>query len=171
MIFEAVIRFVDDLLTTIFTEVKMNNRTDQRVTVFVYGKLQKGESNHGYLASAQYLGPALSIDPLSMFIDLDTSIPVVTEQPTTFISGELYLLPDARALAQIDSLEGHPDSYQRKLILVDQSRRVHKAWCYLFHHELDSAHVFLNTGNYKDRRLVKKTIPSVRADWESAWAA
>jgi len=171
MIFEAVIRFVDDLLTTIFTEVKMNNRTDQRVTVFVYGKLQKGESNHGYLASAQYLGPALSIDPLSMFIDLDTSIPVVTEQPTTFISGELYLLPDARALAQIDSLEGHPHNYQRKLILVDQSRRVHKAWCYLFHHELDSAHVFLNTGNYKDRRLVKKTIPSVRADWESAWAA
>ena len=153
---------------------KLRDTPDSRVFLFAYGTLQTGENNHGFLAGAQCVGAAQTVLQFSLHIDLDSQIPYLTEQPTTFVSGELYMLPDAQSLAQIDWLEGHPRDYQRKLISVNQSGRIYKAWCYLWHHEIDSeAHVFLNTGNYKDRQQLfqKASVPIRNLDCETAWAA
>ena len=123
--------------------------------VFVYGTLQRGHSNHHWLAGASFVGQRqlggaqlFDLGPFPMAVavagDLEASSGVTatdaeasstTETSTTAaadsalapIHGELYRV-SANGLAQLDLLEGCPRLYGRHwLQLLDGSH----AWVYL----------------------------------------
>ena len=78
--------------------------------VFVYGSLRRGLHNHHFLAGATFVGddvtePAFTLYSLGAF-------PAMVQGGTTSVVGEVYEV-DARTLAALDRLEGHPHFYQR----------------------------------------------------------
>ena len=98
----------------------------------VYGTLKAGKSNHSLLAGASYVGAGKTIYKYGMQASSPTSVPFVFEHVNMHkISVELYELPTASIRKGIDSLEGHPVNYERKLIdveLLDGSVRT--CWLY-----------------------------------------
>jgi len=88
--------------------------------VFVYGTLLRGEPNNGLLATARFMGQARTTRPFTMF-DMG-KFPGVVVEATCAIEGEVYDV-DAETLARLDLLEGHPNFYERKQVLVCQPAR------------------------------------------------
>jgi gamma-glutamylcyclotransferase (GGCT)/AIG2-like uncharacterized protein YtfP len=87
--------------------------------VFVYGTLRAGESNHGLLAGARFVGLARTRPEFRMF-DLGP-YPAITAEGSTAIEGEVYEVDDAMR-ARLDRLEGHPTMYTRTpIVLADGS--------------------------------------------------
>ena len=79
-------------------------------TVFVYGTLQQGCSNHILLAGSTCLGPAVTEDAFVLRTLVDErghrGIPFVgRDLPIGPVHGEVYLVDD-RTLAELDRLEG-----------------------------------------------------------------
>jgi gamma-glutamylcyclotransferase (GGCT)/AIG2-like uncharacterized protein YtfP len=79
-------------------------------TIFVYGSLKRGESNHRLLARARFLGRAHTA-PFFELYDLG-AFPAMVAGGFTSVAGELYEV-DEETLAAIDRLEGHPTLYRR----------------------------------------------------------
>ncbi len=91
--------------------------------VFVYGTLKRGERNHYFLASAEYLGPAFT-EPLYRMIDCGPYPAMLDSTQTSSlgaeplpISGEVYRI-DAATLAELDRLEDEGRLYRRAVIEV-----------------------------------------------------
>lgn len=118
-------------------------------TVFVYGTLQRGCSNHGLLAGSLFLGSARTCEEFVMrtLVDSDgrKGIPFVgRDLPISLIRGEAYLVDDA-TLAAIDGLEGCiPDDpeaswYRRELVSIEITDEpdYEKKYCeaYIYLHE------------------------------------
>ena len=88
---------------------------DGRRTVFVYGTLRVGESNHHLLCDAHgvaYRVATTRTAPRYTLLDLGR-YPALVEGGSTAVVGELYRVAPA-ALAALDLLEGHPDLYERR---------------------------------------------------------
>lgn len=83
--------------------------------LFVYGTLQRGESNHGQLAGAKFVQRA-STDPEFELVDLG-GFPALLEDGNTAVRGELYEVAPER-LAALDAFEEVPVLYMRKSIRV-----------------------------------------------------
>lgn len=92
--------------------------------VFVYGTLLNGESNHGWLKGASYLGQ-WTTPPLFRLVDLGP-YPVLSPGGRTAVSGEVYRI-SRLILQRLDVLEAYPSEYQRRLIGTPWGR----AWVYL----------------------------------------
>lgn len=93
-------------------------------TVFVYGTLRRGESNHPWLARARYLGSMITRPQYTM-IDMG-GYPGILSPGRTAIVGEVYQLEENR-LPQLDILEEVPELYQREVI----ETRFGQAWIYV----------------------------------------
>jgi len=79
-------------------------------TIFVYGSLKRGESNHRLLARARFLRRAHTA-PFFELYDLG-AFPAMVAGGFTSIAGELYEVNE-ETLAALDRLEGHPTLYRR----------------------------------------------------------
>lgn len=100
--------------------------------VFVYGTLKRGLGNHAVMleAGGEFAGEARTV---TRFPLVENGLPYLLEQPRRGhrVQGELYRLNNARGLAHLDRLEGHPNFYRRRLIEVESSGGSRlKAWVY-----------------------------------------
>ena len=122
--------------------------------VFVYGTLRKGFHNHSLIEDAEYLGNSYTCKEYSMLICTSTGIPFVVKEKNYPIFGEVYKC-DAKIMANLDRLEGHPTFYRRELIdifIPDGIDRIieMKAWLYFLRGGYDYTRMYLsNDGEYK----------------------
>ncbi len=84
--------------------------------LFVYGSLIQGESNHGLLSRARFIGEATTVKRYTLY-DLG-SFPAMARMGTGAVRGELYDV-DNSTLASVDRLEGVPTFYRRIAVLLD----------------------------------------------------
>lgn len=96
---------------------------EEATLLFVYGTLKRGQSNHGRLQGARWLGKATlegavlyDLGPFPMAIAGDG-----------WVAGELYAVAWAD-LPQLDAFEGCPRLYQRRWLPLADGRQ---AWAYL----------------------------------------
>ena len=82
-------------------------------TLFVYGTLKRGGSNHGHLAGQIFLGEARTGPGFTLF-SLG-AYPGMVAAPTdrTGVTGELWSV-DATCLARLDELEGTAEGLYRR---------------------------------------------------------
>lgn len=97
-----------------------------RATVFVYGTLRKGESNHHWMTGARYLGEHRT-RPRYWLVDKG-AYPVLAGGGRTAVQGEVYAI-SRLILTRLDVLEAYPRDYTRTLIVTPWGR----AWVYLRH--------------------------------------
>lgn len=85
-------------------------------TVFVYGTLKSGRSNHHLLETGKFLGDGYTARELVMY---HSGFPMVCEgnDLSGKITGEVYTVDDA-TLLRLDRLEGHPNFFCRKLEVI-----------------------------------------------------
>ena len=109
--------------------------------LFVYGTLKKKHSRNSVLSASTFLGEMKTVPKYTM-IDLG-AFPGIFETGNTNIYGELYLVEDS-LLELCDLIEGHPDFYERKKIILSNKT---KAWSY-----------FLEKDKYIDHTVIKEGI-------------
>ena len=160
---------------------------NQMHTVFVYGTLQRGCSNHGLLVGSQFLGAAVTEDDFVMRTLVDAQgrrgIPFVGRDiPLGPVHGELFAVDD-RTLVQLDQLEGcvpdDPDAswYRREKVAVriGDSGEVHQAFIYLHErpasplvasgrwrdafHITDPCFYFAYGSNMNPQRMLERGVP------------
>lgn len=85
-------------------------------TIFVYGTLLRGESNHRFLARASFVAEARSA-PSFELVDLGY-FPALIAGGQTAVHGEVYRVDD-ETLRRLDRLEGHPHFYTRTGIALE----------------------------------------------------
>jgi len=110
--------------------------------VFVYGTLKNGHGNNRILSTASYIGDASTSNKFALG---DAGVPyafpldVVKEKDLIEhlchpIRGELYRINDIDTAIDLDSLEGYPDYYNRRLIQVEVGHSpdttLYHAWIY-----------------------------------------
>ena len=98
-------------------------------TIFVYGTLKKGFSNHFFLSGARYLGPARTVDRYALYVDMYPG--VYPRDQISPIVGQLFEV-DSATLSRLDDLEDHPRLYQRELIEVETDEGRRTAWIYFY---------------------------------------
>ena len=84
--------------------------------IFVYGTLKKNFHNHSLLKDSEFLGPAKTKLEEYTMVSLG-EFPGIVLSGSTSISGEVYLIDDT-VFKKLDYLEGYPDFYNRKRIIV-----------------------------------------------------
>lgn len=116
---------------------------DLKVTerLFVYGTLKKGFSRNSVLSDSKYLGE-FKTKPSFTMVDLGF-FPGIIEKGNTSIIGELYVVSQ-KVLQLCDEMEGHPNFYFRKKIILENELEV---WCYL-----------LDKNQYEDKLKVQTGI-------------
>ncbi len=92
--------------------------------VFVYGTLRKGEHNHHFLSTAEFLGHHQTDAQFALY-DLGPYPALSTGQQV--IQGEVYLI-DNDTLVALDKLEDVPVEYRRETIATPFGQ----AWIYLY---------------------------------------
>lgn len=100
--------------------------------VFVYGTLKRNNWNNAhYLSTSNFLGTSYTRDKFTLY---SSGIPFVhSSPPTCRIKGEVYEVTNA-TLVRLDSLEGHPHSYERRLTTVRVGPLWKMAWLYFNEH-------------------------------------
>lgn len=86
-----------------------------RNNLFVYGTLKKNHIRNGVLDGSEYLGEVKTLARYTM-VDLG-AFPGILEFGNQHIFGELYSV-NKKTLKICDSIEGHPNFYLRKKILL-----------------------------------------------------
>lgn len=125
-------------------------------SVFVYGTLRRGGSNHHRMAGAEWMGKGTLAGALYL-IDLnpELSFPALVEDEGRSVVGELYLVPD-ETLMDLDRYEGVSetpdprDEYLRVLRLVKMEQGGESlAWVWLWNRELGNARL-IESGDWLD---------------------
>ena len=102
-------------------------------SVFVYGTLKSGFSNHYLLKGCKFFGAAVTVPTYKM---IENGFPVIMPDPEGKpLAGEIYTVDD-ETLARLDQLEREGSSYDRKLIdvnlrLASGERAPTKAFIYI----------------------------------------
>jgi gamma-glutamylaminecyclotransferase len=89
------------------------------ISIFVYGSLMSGLSNHRHMQGASFVGPTSTV-PRYRLVDLGR-FPGLLEGGTTAVIGEHYVV-DRALLERLDHFEGVPTFYQRKPVLFQDGR-------------------------------------------------
>lgn len=118
--------------------------------VFTYGSLRKGYGNHPLLDGSRFVATAKTLPAYTM-IHLG-GFPGIIYGGETEIIGELYEV-DARTLATLDQLEGHPGFYERQSIKVyDAEGTEYNTYCYLLPEIwLEDAPYLIKSGDWSNR--------------------
>jgi len=115
---------------------------EDKVRVFVYGTLRRGEANHHLLETRDFVGMAQS-EACFTLVDLG-AFPAMVPGGGTAVVGEVYEVGPV-TLAALDRLEGHPRFYQRHTIqLADGST----ALAYLLSPEQSIGKASLSSGDW-----------------------
>lgn len=106
-----------------------NQTPSDKVRVFVYGSLKKGQGNHPLLAHGEFLGRDTITGQYTMvsfggFPAVCHDSSVVADQ----VVGEVYEV-DQDTFLTLDALEGHPRWYKREKLTTDHLKV--RAWIYL----------------------------------------
>lgn len=108
-------------------------------TVFVYGTLKRGGSNHAFLAGQRYLGDARTAPGFTLYSLGDYPGMVRAPGDTTGVTGELWVVDDG-CLAELDRLEGLDEGlYERIDVILAPNHLAASAQTYLYarpHHGL-----------------------------------
>ena len=75
------------------------------------------------------------------------------------VEGALYTLAHAGAIEAMDSFEGYPQRYQRKILAIETDRGVHEAWVYVANPVVIEAGL-APTAEYLSRLLAGKDLLS-----------
>lgn len=119
----------------------------EATTLFIYGTLKRGASNHAVLADQTYLGDARTVPGFRLLLVADYPGLVRDPTDTRGVQGELWSVTPV-ALARLDAFEGVPEKlYRREIIkLLPPS-------------EETVAHTYLYLRNTRGRR------PIVSGNW------
>lgn len=103
---------------------------DQKMKVFVYGTLMKGQWNHSYLVGQNFIGGA-RLDGYEMY--QVRSFPGIIRQSGESVYGELYEV-DHQTINNLDKLEDEGNMYKRVLenVMTIRDGRLHKAYAYVW---------------------------------------
>lgn len=103
--------------------------SERNILVGVYGTLKQGRGNHRLLTEADFMGQGL----VSGFRLFQSGIPFLVEDETSNykVLVELYKVNE-QELSWLDSLEGHPYSYERKELRIEQGESSTVAWVYTY---------------------------------------
>jgi len=117
----------------------------ERVLLFVYGTLMRGEAAHELLGpTARFIGSGRT-EPRFTLLDLG-EYPALVDGGETAVAGELYEI-DAALLPALDGYEDVPEMYQRRSIEVGG----HVALAYLLHAELALGRLGIAAGDWRKR--------------------
>jgi len=108
-------------------------RNAMTYSVFVYGTLKRGRSNHAsYLGDSRFIGEAHTSKPFMMF---GHGFPLarlpIPKDNTWFagkVKGEIFEV-SMDTIRRLDSLEGHPNFYKRTITKLDEFPKS-KVWMY-----------------------------------------
>lgn len=125
--------------------------------LFVYGSLMRGYNNHHLLRKSKFVSNAKTCSCFSMYAD---EYPFVLENiENVQIEGELYYILDIDSLIDIDTLEGHPIDYIRKICKVQISDKHEPLDSFIYFKVGDintEGCEFISTGNFNDSELSKR---------------
>jgi len=121
--------------------------------VLVYGTLLSGEYNHRLLASARCLGEATTPEGFALF-DLG-AYPGMVRAREGSVVGEVYEV-DARTLAALDALEGHPSFYRRTEITLAPPMDAEPVWTYLLRPEQVAGRKRIESGSWRAHRAKER---------------
>lgn len=82
-------------------------------TLFIYGTLKRGASNHTVLADQTYLGDARSVPGYRIYLVADYPGLIRDPRDTRGVQGELWAV-SPEALARLDAFEGIPEKLYRR---------------------------------------------------------
>ncbi len=88
------------------------------LTLFVYGTLQRGQANHGYLAGQTFLGTARTLPRYRLYDAGAHPCLVRDDEEGQAVLGELWQIED-RLLPALDQLEEAPHLFERARIAVE----------------------------------------------------
>lgn len=97
--------------------------------VFVYGTLKKGYGNNRLLQNAKFIDGGVTLTPYDLR-DLG-AYPVVVDRKRARIAGEVYDVT-REELQRLDGLEGYPNMYGRKKVLVKLEQTGIKVQCFMY---------------------------------------
>jgi molybdenum cofactor guanylyltransferase len=103
--------------------INWNSPVDLSTIIFVYGTLLAGESNHGLLANAEFLGA----DRLRNAQLYDLGEYPMMLPGAGVVTGEVYRVT-ADTLAALDIVEEHPEIYFRGQIILESGRSSQVYW-------------------------------------------
>ena len=119
--------------------------------LFVYGTLRDGMPNHPLMGGCNLVMPKAVINA-KLF--LGGWLPMIFEGEGRVV-GEVYEIPDAEKWRRLDSLEGHPDWYQRRLVdaITGPDDPPTKVWAYFMndHHDYPGLK-YVEDGDYSKLR-------------------
>ncbi len=108
-------------------------------TIFVYGTLKRGGSNHAFLARQRFLGTARTTPGFTLYSLGDYPGMVRAPGDIHGVTGELWAVDDA-CLAELDRLEGLDEGlYERIDVILTPNPLAPSAQTYLYsrpHHGL-----------------------------------
>lgn len=110
---------------------------EDRPLVFVYGTLKRGFGNHRVMADAggEFVCEGRTVTPFPLVVQ---GLPYLIFRPGNGqrVEGEVYRIADDEGWYRLDSLEGHPNFYRRKLIEVEgEDGDIYEAWAYFIVNE------------------------------------
>lgn len=115
----------------------------ERVLLFVYGTLMRGESAHALLGpTARFIAEAQT-EPRFTLLDMG-EYPALVEGGTTAVRGELYEI-DAALLESLDRYEDVPELYERRSIIMGGR----DALAYVLHPELARGVGVIASGDWR----------------------
>ncbi len=101
-------------------------------TLFIYGTLKRGGSNHVFLSGQSYLGPARTTPGFTLYSLGDYPGMVRLPGDTTGVTGELWSVDDT-CLAELDRLEGLDEGlYERVEVILTPNLHAASAQTYLY---------------------------------------
>jgi len=101
-------------------------------TVFVYGTLKRGGSNHLFLTAQRFIGEARTVPGFTLYSLGEYPGMVRASGDTAGVTGELWSVDDA-TLAELDRLEGLDEGlYERADVLLAPNPHAASAQAYLY---------------------------------------
>ena len=119
----------------------------QHMDIFVYGTLKKGFGNHRYLEAGHFVGNA---EVPGILISLGGFPGLILEENGWNIKGEIWRINKELDLPALDALEGHPNHYTRKEIVIPGFGNV-STYEYNVHYTTGYTYECLPSGEWKGR--------------------